>query len=110
MRNDILYKNVTSGGYSNSYIHKNMKCGNIRKNIVKVKLGLTVILPLLCFAFNNITDEINIKIDFNKPEGKIRRLHGTNLGPPIINEYQEKEITKELKELDLPLIRLHDAP
>lgn len=53
---------------------------------------------------------VKINIDFNSPIGKIRRLHGTNLGPPINNAATQDVVAKDIKEFNLPIIRLHDAP
>jgi xylan 1,4-beta-xylosidase len=58
----------------------------------------------------NADKTVNINIDFNNPIGKIRRLHGTNLGPPINSAAIQDVVTKDIKEFNLPMIRLHDAP
>lgn len=50
------------------------------------------------------------EVDFAKPQGKIRRLNGGNLGP-VFSSRKKGELTSErMRELSLPLLRLHDAP
>lgn len=49
----------------------------------------------------------NVRIDFAKEQGEIRRLNGGNLGPRI---YRPANQTAEFKELEIPITRLHDVP
>lgn len=49
------------------------------------------------------------EIDFAKPCGKIRRLHGGNNGPAFARG-KGTIITEPMRELGIPLLRLHDAP
>ncbi len=42
--------------------------------------------------------------------GKIKKVNGANLAPPIANEKAGANIRKEFGELHLPITRLHDAP
>ena len=54
---------------------------------------------------------IKIKVDPGKASGIIRRLHGTNLGPHLLNDMPNvRDYGDDLKALDIPLMRLHDAP
>ena len=51
---------------------------------------------------------IQITVDVAKSAGKIRRLHGTNMAASLENAGRNN--SQALKELDIPLTRLHDAP
>ena len=53
---------------------------------------------------------ITVKVDAQALQGRIRRINGTNLGPSLQLEDAGLDITDDLKELDIPLMRLHDAP
>ena len=54
-------------------------------------------------------ESIELKVDATSPQGKIRRLHGTNLGPSLQMENLQDN-TADLKALDIPLMRLSDVP
>lgn len=52
-----------------------------------------------------------ICIETNNRTGTIRRLHGSNLAAPISFQRQPTmDISEDLRALDIPLTRLHDAP
>ena len=53
-----------------------------------------------------------IEIDTGRTNGKIRCLHGTNLAAPLhgAGSHSATNISGELRALDIPLTRLHDAP
>ena len=53
---------------------------------------------------------LTVKVDAKVPNGHIRRINGTNLGPSLQLESAGLDITDDLKALDIPLMRLHDAP
>jgi hypothetical protein len=53
---------------------------------------------------------VTVSVEPAQPRGVIRRLNGTNLGPPLLFEGIGMDITEDLKPLSIPLIRLHDAP
>ncbi len=55
-------------------------------------------------------EAVEITVDFSSPAGKIRRLHGTNLSAPINNADACRTMSRDLKELGIPVTRLHDAP
>lgn len=48
-----------------------------------------------------------IRVDTSLRVGKIRRLHGTNLAAPMA---RGEQVVRDLKDLGIPLARLHDAP
>ncbi len=53
----------------------------------------------------------HLSIDFQKPNGKIRRLNGGNLGPQISRGRLDKgKSLSEFAELEVPITRMHDAP
>ncbi len=49
-------------------------------------------------------------VDVAKTTGTIRRLHGVNLGPPLNHQAAGCDITGHLRDLNIPIMRLHDAP
>ncbi|MFA6566970.1 MAG: hypothetical protein WCS96_02045 [Victivallales bacterium] len=51
--------------------------------------------------------DLTVTVDINRPLGKIRRLHGTNLSAPLSK--WKRNINPDLKELDIPIVRFHDA-
>jgi len=52
-----------------------------------------------------------IEVNARKAVGKIKRLHGTNLGPHLLNDMPNvRDYGEDLKALEIPLMRLHDAP
>lgn len=51
-----------------------------------------------------------IKIDCEHQIGKIRKLHGTNCAGPIHSAAPAADVSEDLRALDIPLTRLHDAP
>ena len=53
---------------------------------------------------------IDVKVDATVQQGRIRRLNGTNLGPSLQLEDAGLDIVEDLRELNIPLMRLHDAP
>ena len=53
---------------------------------------------------------VAVTVDPAQSCGVIRRLNGTNLGPPLLFEGIGMDITDDLKPLQIPLMRLHDAP
>ena len=53
---------------------------------------------------------INVKWQTKDLNGKIRKLNGGNLAPPINGEMAGRNIRKSFKELNLAFTRLHDAP
>lgn len=55
-------------------------------------------------------DTLDITVDFNRASGKIRRLNGTNLSAPINNADACRTLSRDLKELGIPMTRFHDAP
>ncbi|MFA6567658.1 MAG: hypothetical protein WCS96_05550 [Victivallales bacterium] len=55
--------------------------------------------------------EAIVNIETNRTLGKIRRLHGSNLAPYIgAQKIPSMDISEDLRSLDIPLTRLHDAP
>ena len=54
--------------------------------------------------------DVNIKWKTKESAGKIRKLNGGNLAPPIAGEMAGRNIRKSFKELNLAFTRLHDAP
>jgi hypothetical protein len=52
---------------------------------------------------------VAISLKPSQASGRIRRLNGTNLGPPLLFEGIGLDITEDLKPLEIPLMRLHDA-
>lgn len=59
-----------------------------------------------------MTDFKSVKISLKSKEkiGKIKKLNGGNLAPPIVSEKAGCNIRKSFAELNMPLTRLHDAP
>ena len=53
-------------------------------------------------------ETVCVKVDFNSPAGTIRRLNGVNLAAPLTGARQ-RDLSQDLKELDIPVTRLHDA-
>lgn len=56
---------------------------------------------------------MNLQIEINGEQtvGTIRRLHGTNLAAPTRRQsLPVMDITEDIRELEIPLTRLHDAP
>ena len=49
-------------------------------------------------------------VDVSKTAGVIRRLNGVNLGPPLNHQAAGCDITGYLRDLNIPMMRLHDAP
>ncbi|MBN2642273.1 MAG: hypothetical protein JXR78_11505 [Victivallales bacterium] len=47
-----------------------------------------------------------VNINPDRSVGTIKALHGTNLAAPLTN----KDINQDLKKLEIPIVRLHDAP
>ncbi len=52
----------------------------------------------------------SFEIDLTRPTGQVRRLHGGGLGPTFSRAKVQERTSAHLRELGLPLIRLHDAP
>src|SRR5947207_7238831 len=48
-----------------------------------------------------------ITIDFARPQGIIRPLHGVNLGP--LNNHGTLDVSSHHRELGIPFTRLHDC-
>lgn len=42
--------------------------------------------------------------------GRVRPVHGVNLAAPIVNAKISRQISDDLRRLEIPLTRLHDAP
>jgi xylan 1,4-beta-xylosidase len=54
-------------------------------------------------------ETLPIDIDFGRVSGKIRRLNGTNLAAPLTSVKVSRDIGPDLKALDIPIVRFHDA-
>lgn len=54
--------------------------------------------------------DISVKIYTDSTIGRIKKLNGGNLAPPISSEETGYNIRKEFQSLNMPLTRLHDAP
>ena len=70
-------------------------------------IGLLFAIALAAVA--TAEETVSIKVDFNSPAGKIRRLHGMNLAAPLTNARNSANVTQDLKKLDIPVTRFHDA-
>ncbi len=55
-------------------------------------------------------NEAVVKVFTKVSDGRIKKLNGGNLAPPISGETVGRNIRKPFAELNLPLTRLHDAP
>ncbi len=53
---------------------------------------------------------ISIHIESGRTIGKVRPLHGMNLGAPIVNAALSADVTESLSRLEVPLTRMHDCP
>lgn len=53
---------------------------------------------------------IQVKIDPNAVIGKIKKLNGGNLAPPIANTKAGRDIRESFAALNMPVTRLHDSP
>ena len=54
--------------------------------------------------------EAKVKVFTKSSAGKIKKLNGGNLAPPITGEKAGRNIRSSFAELNMPLTRLHDAP
>ena len=57
---------------------------------------------------SNWREDVTVTIEPDREIGTIRCLHGTNLAAPMSK--WKRDINPDLKELDIPIVRLHDAP
>ena len=52
---------------------------------------------------------MKIKVDFNREQGKIRALNGSNFGPNLSGQ-KNFNANEDFKALRIPYARLHDVP
>jgi hypothetical protein len=71
-----------------------------------VRMALALFAPIAFFAATSRADE-TLRIDFARPIGQIRPLHGINCGP--VCDGGMVDLTEFYQELRVPLVRLHDC-
>lgn len=54
--------------------------------------------------------EVRITADLNAAAGTIRKLHGANIGAPIYMNRLREITSGYLKDLEIPITRMHDCP
>ncbi len=67
----------------------------------------TWLAVLVAFSLLHAAEPVTIEVDFAKPAGEFRALHGINKGPLAPGGLID--LTPELRALGVPLVRLHDC-
>lgn len=69
---------------------------------------LTILAVIVNPGFISAQQEISVSIRNDKEQGTIRALNGGQLSP--VCNYKLLDLTEEFKALNIPIVRLHDAP
>jgi hypothetical protein len=79
---------------------------DMNSRLVFFRSGCAFVASLFCLAAASRAGD-TLRIDFSRPSGEIRPLHGINCGP--ICDGGMVDLTEFYQELRVPLVRLHDC-